>query len=146
LPRRCYGNPNPKRKLMALIEAQKVQVRKYLGYPSLYSNSFFALNSALDVISAELQTEVEAILASLVIVESKLAGTLTTAGLSSVGQGDPEWYEGAKLKEIRAEGRRFCARLSSLLGIFLRDDAFGESGSSGGSDVTEYGVFRPHFG
>lgn len=127
---------------MALSETQKVQVRKYLGYPSLYSNSFFALNSALDAVSPEIQTELEAILASLVLVENALAGTLTTAGLSSVGQGDPEWYEGAKLSEIRSEGNRFCARLSSVLGIKLKDFAFGENGCQFGTDTASFGVFR----
>lgn len=127
---------------MALSETQKVQVRKYLGYPSLYSNSFFALNSALDAVSPEIQTELEAILASLVLVENALAGTLTTAGLSSVGQGDPEWYEGAKLSEIRSEGNRFCARLSSVLGIKLKDFAFGENGCQFGTDTGSFGVFR----
>lgn len=126
---------------MALTEAQNVQVRKYLGYPSLYSNSFFALNSALAAIEAEIQTEVESILASLVLVETALAGTLTTAGLSAVGQGDPEWYQGAKLSEIRSEGNRFCARLSSLLGIKLKDLPFGESGCQFGTDSSNYGVF-----
>lgn len=113
---------------MALTESQKVQVRKYLGYPSLYANSFFVLNTYLDAISAEIQTEVESILARIVNVETAIDKAIKTAGLETVGTGDPGFYEGAKLSELRSLGMGFCNQLSLILGLKILFNPFGSGG------------------
>ncbi len=114
---------------MSLSETQKVQVRKYLGYPSLYSNSFFILNTYLDDVTEEIQTEIESILAKIVTVETAILKALNTAGLQTVGTGDPGYYEGAKIVELRSIGRGYCAQLSQLLNLEIRNDPFGQGGA-----------------
>lgn len=127
-----------------LTDAQKAKVRLYLGFPDLYRYQNVRLESALDAISSEVETNVISILARIAAVETRLDGTLTTAGLSSVGAGDPEFYEGAKLKEIRSEGRRLCGQLSMLFGVPLQGDAFSTNGYQGDgwmSGPFQYGGF-----
>lgn len=130
---------------MAFTDAQKVQIRKYLGAPDVHRQANTRLESALDVIGSrsDSQTEVESILASLVLVEAKLVSSWATAGLARAE--DVEWFQSkgggasAETEGKRSEGRRFCSRLSQLIGYPLLGDAFG-TGGYGGDAWAGYGM------
>lgn len=122
---------------MAFTEAQKVKIRKYLGYPDTYQQNNTRLESAIVVIGdrADTQAEVVAVLASIAAVETSLGTSLQTAGLKRAE--DIEWYQSASGSPVIDakinEGRRFCSQLSMLFGVPLAGDAFGKSGYQGDS-------------
>lgn len=117
---------------MALTDSQKSNVRGYLGYPDTYADSFYAVNSILDSLSPETEAAVVALIAKIQAVETAIdTDAIDTAGISSVGQGDPEFYEGRIIKDRRALGRGLCRKLSIKTGIEIRADYFGEGASNG---------------
>lgn len=120
---------------MAFTEAQKVKIRFYLGFPDVFRYANTRLESAIDVIGgrAETQTEVESVLARLVVIETAIESSLSTAGLKRAE--DVEWYQGGaagtQIEGKRAEGKAYCSRLSIIFGIPLQGDAFGTGGYRG---------------
>lgn len=131
---------------MALTAAQKIDIRKYLGFPSLLKQGNPRLESALQSIDADsdLETEVTAQLSALANIETKLINALDLAGIKSVGTGDPEFYQGAVIKELRSEGRRLCSQLSMTIGVPLVGDPFSTAGYEGDSWMGrgfQYGFF-----
>lgn len=132
---------------MAFTNAQKVQIRKWLGYPSIFRYKDVRLESAIEVVGddPDAQAEVEAVLARLATgddsVESQLDDALGTAGLKRAE--DVEWYQagsetsaganGATAQQAALEhgGRILCSRLSQLFGVPLYGDAYGTKGYPG---------------
>jgi len=118
---------------MAFTAAQQVQIRKYLGYPQVFRYRNSRLEDAITVVGADVDSsaEVVSILASIAGVETGLTSALENAGLKRAE--DIEWYQSSasgssEVDTKRAEGRRFCARLSQLFGVPLLNDAFGTAG------------------
>lgn len=123
---------------MAFTTAEAVQIRKYLGVPSINRYRDPRLEGAIEVVGADTDaaTEVRAILAAITNVETTLTSALSTAGLKRAE--DIEWYQassgssGSSVVEAgRSEGRRLCAQLSVLFGVPLVNDAFGTGGYGG---------------
>jgi hypothetical protein len=122
---------------MAFTDAQKVKIRVYLGVPSINRFRDPRLEGALDVVGAdpEAAAEVLAILAKLATVETALDDATSTAGLKRADE--VEWYPGkgqtgsAAIDAQRNVGRRWCSRLSQLLGVPIVNDAFGTLGHGG---------------
>lgn len=132
---------------MAFTEAQKVQIRKWLGYPSIFRYKDVRLESAITVVGddPDAQAEAESILARLsggaTSVDSQLDDALGTAGLKRAE--DIEWYQpgsgssaassGATAQQASLEhaGRLLCSRLSQLFGVPLYGDAYGTRGYPG---------------
>lgn len=120
---------------MAFTEAQKVKIRFYLGFPDVFRYANPRLESALDVVGGrpDTQAEVEKILARLVVIETAIESSLSTAGLKRAE--DVEWYQGGaagtQIEGKRSEGKSYCSRLSILFGIPLQADAFGTGGYQG---------------
>lgn len=132
---------------MAFTNAQKVQIRKWLGYPTLFRLEDVRLESAITVVGndPDAQAEAEVILAKLntgaTSVETQLEDALGTAGLKRAE--DIEWYQpgagssaassGATAQQASLEhqGRILCSRLSQLFGVPLYGDAYGTRGYPG---------------
>lgn len=117
---------------MAFTETQKVQLRKWLGYPALHRQVNTWLESAIDVVGGmpESQLEVEAILAKLATVDPSIDDSMTSAGLKRAE--DLEWYQGgAVMTGVARVGQMYCQRLSTIFAIPLGDDAFGQAPSGG---------------
>ncbi len=117
---------------MAFSEAQRVKIRKYLGFPDTFQQNNTRLESAMNVIGSrpDTQAAVEAVLTDLATAETQVAASFTTAGLKRAE--DVEWYEGGT--EIRSKlglGRMHAARLSIIMGVPLVGDYFGTSGYQG---------------
>lgn len=117
---------------MAFSDAQKTQIRRYLGYPDVYRQAHTRLESAIDVVGSrpDTQTLIESDLAALVAIEAKLSGAvLSSAGVRKVDE--IEFFQNGSLDITRKEGRRICGRLSVTFGVPLASDVFGTSGYGG---------------
>ena len=117
---------------MAFSDAQKTQIRRYLGYPDVYRQANTRLESAIDVVGSrpDTQTLIESDLAALVAIEAKLSGAvLSSAGVRKVDE--IEFFQNGNLDITRKEGRRICGRLSVTFGVPLASDVFGTSGYGG---------------
>ena len=116
---------------MAFTEAQKVQIRKYLGYPDLFRSANTRLESAIEVVGGrpETQAEVESILAKLAALQERIDGQLATAGIKQVDE--IEFFENASLLGLLSHGRMLCGNLSTLFGIPIASDPFGSGGYAG---------------
>ena len=123
---------------MAFTEAQKLKIRVYLGIPSIYRYRDPRLEGAITVVGndADASAEVVSILAKLATVETDIDSAMTTAGLKRADE--VEWYAGkggtagnAVVEAQAAKGRRWCSRLSQILGTPIVNDAFGTQGYGG---------------
>ncbi len=123
---------------MAFSDAQLVQLRKWLGYPQLNRYRDTRLESAFDVVGADVEAsaEVVAILAQIAIIDGAVLTALTTtAGLKRADE--VEWYPGSKgggtaqIEALVGRGRMLCSRLSDLFGVPLWGDAWGKQGYAG---------------
>lgn len=130
---------------MAFMDAQKAQIRRYLGFPDVFRYANTRLESAMDVVGgrAEVQAQVETDLAAIAAVESKLTEALTSAGIKKVDE--VEFFEAGQRKALRDEGRRMCGRLSITMGVPLAADAFGDTGYTGDSWMGPSGQYGGMF-
>lgn len=116
---------------MAFTTEERSKIRGYLGFPDLYVSANPRLEGALDVAGADTDatTIVQELLVKLEAVETAIdTGALTVAGIKSVGAGDPEFYQGGKIRDLRSIGRGLCAKLSVKLGVQVVHDYFGTEG------------------
>lgn len=108
---------------MSFTEAQRVSIRTYLGYPSVSVDS--SLDGAIDAAgqSPAIQSQVEAILAQLALVDAKQTGVLGQAGIKRADE--IEFFEGSSLRDVGALGRTLVRRLAALLGVGVAVDIYG---------------------
>lgn len=120
---------------MAFTDAQKISVRRYLGYPLGYYQYNTALESMFDkigAIAAE-QAAVETILAELVTVDAVLAaGGASGSAVGMIKQVDEvQFYDGVSSRGYIApgalqRGRTLVERLRQCFGVALFADYFAE--------------------
>jgi hypothetical protein len=111
--------------------------RLYLGYPNLFRFLNPRLESAINVVDADPDASSMAIglLAKIAGIETELGNRLPEIGLAKADE--VAWFEGARkngtagLDGVRSEGRRFCTQLSTIFGVPLVADVFGERGYPG---------------
>lgn len=124
---------------MAFTNAQKVDIREALGYPSILRYKDTRLESAIDVIGDDPDAKAKA---ESILADIATAATATTTGLKVAGlkrAEDVEWYQAgsgtsggsAVAAAQRSHGRMLCSRLSQLFGVPLYGDMFGEHGYPG---------------
>lgn len=106
--------------------AQRIKIRKYLGWPAFRAAST-VLESAIDAVGGDVdgQTEVEAVLTKLATIETEIDSLHSIALAKKVEESElnPDRY-----RDLRAAGRRECQQLAILLNTEVVRDAF-----SGGS-------------
>lgn len=112
---------------MALSEAQRIEVRTYLGWSDRFHQTDSRLEQALNAIDLRPDSlaKVVALLASITDIETKLEdahGRLKARNVGSIAL-EAEIELGA----LRSEGRRFVGRMSVLLGVECRHDVFSGS-------------------
>ena len=115
---------------MALTDAQRAQVRKYLGWPARWWQTTSQLEmgmNALDQTPAEL-TEVETMLTALADIDTRITGAY--GRLKAMKVGSIELPGHGELMALRSEGRRLTGRLSAKLGVPILADAWGSGGPS----------------
>jgi len=113
---------------MALLEAQKVSIRFYLGWSARFHQFDSRLEQAMSAIDTlpDTQTLIEAILVDLGDISTKIKeayNRLKAMKVSSIDLPGP-----GEIGMFRSEGRRFVGQLAATLGVEVRQDVFG-SGS-----------------
>ncbi len=133
---------------MAFTEAQKVDIRFYLGYPDVYRYANSRLESAMDVVGGrtESQAKVESLLAKLNALygtdsNSPLEQQVNFAGIKKVESADDVVEFGSTNgaggagSQISTDqsvyGRKIVSALSSFMGIPVASDVFGKYGYIG---------------
>ncbi len=114
--------------------ADKMNIRFYLGYPQLFLGFSNRLESAIRVIQedADAVLLVQSILEKLGKVSADLDESYINAGLKRVEE--IEWYAGkdgngsTQIIGITAQGRQLVNQLSILFGVPKNADIFGKSG------------------
>jgi hypothetical protein len=133
---------------MAFTEAQRVQIRFYLGFTDLFRDHNHRLESAMTVVGDRpaTQAQIELILASLVTAEASLQTAVTsvasgtaTGGIKKVDEA--EFYQTSTssstsiddkaIENARRNCRMYASRLSIMLGVPIVGDVFGGLGYQG---------------
>lgn len=116
---------------MALDATQKAKIRLYLGYPDYFRYQHTRLESVLNNLSPEAETQIADCLTKLETIEAAVLDSGTnTAGIKRV---DEIWFEtGSKRAvEVRKTGRQFVGRISIITGVPIYSDVFGSDGYLG---------------
>lgn len=115
-----------------LTDTQKAQVRLYTGYPDHFRYKHTRLESVLDNLSPEAETQVISALASIAIIEAAILDSIDLSGLKRV---DEIWFENGWIRgsQIRKHGRMYVSRLSIITGVPIYSDVFGTRGYLGDS-------------
>ena len=113
---------------MALSDTQKAQIRMYLGW----SERFFQFDSRLQQAMGAIQAEAEllitdtlangGLLASLADIDTKLTASHSRLKADVVGSIK---LNRSEVSQLRREGKRLAGRLASMLGVKIRNNAFG---------------------
>lgn len=129
---------------MGFTPTQADQIRQYLGFPAAYHDLNSRFESSLITVGndAVAQASVEAIMAKIVLVETAIASTGTTA--ATLGQlkeitGDVAWYDSGDSASAPTTARQYGGmlinRLAARFGFSraeLPSDYFGSGGWRGG--------------
>jgi hypothetical protein len=107
---------------MALTDAQKAQVRRYLGYPDVNRASYPDLEGALDALSAEGETFVGELLTSLASVQTKLASAWDRQKVHRAEEVTLAGHD--EILALRAEGYRLARDLGVALDVKPRRNPF----------------------
>lgn len=112
---------------MAFTEQQRVDIRMYMGYPALYLQVYSLLEMAMDAIEqvADSQQRVIDLLASLGVVDAQITDAYNRIQADQVGE--MKIGRMSEINILRSEGRRLVGRLSAILNVEPRLDAFGEA-------------------
>lgn len=116
-----------------LTDTQKAQIRLYLGYPDAYRFKNPRLESIMDNLSPDAETQIATQLANLATVEAAIINIgLATAGLKRV---DEIWFDNTRsvLAAQRGLGRMYVTRVSIISGVPIYSDVFGPQGYFGDS-------------
>ena len=123
---------------MAFTDAQKENIRFYLGYPQVYLYANPRLESAINVVgnSATLVDKVQGILDKLDATQDNLSQAQQTAGLKRAE--DIEWYGNTNQNVVgilNAEGKKFCTQLSIIFGVPIANNVFAQGGPGYSGDT-----------
>lgn len=116
-----------------LTDSQKAKIRLYLGYPDLFRYKHTRLESVLNNLSIDAESQIADLLGKLETVETAVLDAGTNA--AGVRRVDEIWFEtGSKrATEVRKLGRQYVGRLSIITGVPIYSDVFGTQGYLGDS-------------
>lgn len=130
---------------MALSGTERTQARLYLGYANLHRYLNVRLESAFDAVDTDAETVIRGILVELASVDAVLAA----AGQVVAAQGTLKKADEVEFYQLAAghsngsgaliRGRMLVTRLSTMLGVPLYGDYFGEDGYAGDT-FSEFGL------
>ncbi len=113
---------------MALTDAQKDQVRQYMGWTFRFRQTDSQLELALNAVDQDttVQSTVVSQIAVLVDVDSRIVAAYERIK-AKVLIGDVELMESQEIAILRSEGRRGVGRLAGYLGVPVRQDVYSGS-------------------
>ena len=116
---------------MAFTNAERVKIRQLIGFPSVLLDRNSRLESAMDLIGADVDgaAAARAIMVNAATTDAALLVAQGDAGLKRAE--DLEWYQSEEFRSLSSEGRRYCSQLSMLFGVPLVGDYYGTGGYRG---------------
>ncbi len=114
---------------MALTDAQKAKVRRYLGYPDVNREPNSELEGALTELSADGEVEVLLCLDSLATIDGVLTASWARQMVKRAEE--VELYGADEIHAMRSEGGRLVTTLASILGVEPMLDVFGGHSTTG---------------
>lgn len=137
--------------MTAWTEAEKANLRAYLGFPSLFANYEPRLENAITAVqstadggalsSSATQDRMRSVLTQLATLESKMTELQCSYSIMEAGTDNVKLDAGRALFLLRMEGRRLIGQLSISLGtrpirdyftgVPIRSDADGQGSWSG---------------
>lgn len=119
---------------MALDDAEKAKIRRWLGYPDPsvnVSDPQWAIEANMDEVSAAGETEIDSILTRLDAIWTQGGSILARAGLKRVE--DIEFYGGGDANEaLGLAGNELADMLANLLGVAVLHYPFASRRMCGG--------------
>lgn len=115
---------------MALSNANKAAVRRFLGFPDVNRQGHYALEGALISLSADGETIVTGLLTQLATIQTALTSSwsrqkvLVAEEITLAGPGE--------IQALRAEGRRLAGELAGTLDIEIHRDVFSSGNGAAG--------------
>ena len=129
---------------MALSDAQKASIRRYLGWPAKHFATDNRLEQAMRQLEATAADEslVTSLLTRLDTIQSEIE-TAVSKRSKAIAVDDIQLRIGYELAARRSVGRQLVGQLSSALGVQIRADAFGSGGYPGfsGPSGPEGGIY-----
>lgn len=121
---------------MALTDAQKAQIRTFLGYPNLYRYKNTRLEGAFSALDAAAESILIAEIAAVQTEDARLTEFMDRAGVKKVDE--IEFFASSKdasdsIDRCRMKGRVHINRISVLLGVPINTDYFSTKGYPGDS-------------
>lgn len=115
---------------MALTDAQKADIRYYLGYSMRFHQSDSRLEMAMRALEedSDAETLVLADIARLKAIDLKFEAAYDRLKVMQVC--DIKLAHKAELCSFRSEGRRVVGRIAATLGVPVRHDVFGSGAYS----------------
>jgi len=113
---------------VALTDAQKAQVRQYLGWERGYDRNSKLEDKLLNLSSDE-ETLVTAVLTKLSALDTAIDALVSTSAGRVVQVDEVRFSERDPLEQHQEHGRRLVARLVALLGVDINRDFFGDGGA-----------------
>ena len=114
---------------MALTDAQKASVRRWLGYPDVNRQAHSGLEGALTALSSEGEAVVVAVLDHLATIDETLQSSW---GRQKVLRAEDVTLAGGdEIVALRREGRRLVGQVAAALDVQPLRDVFGGAGASG---------------
>lgn len=113
-------------------EAQRADVRKYLGWAGRYYQTDSQLEQAMSAVSVDTETRIVAELEVCAAIDTALAGMRTRFKAEEVG--GIVLRGGAEMEDLRSQGRQAAGRIAAMLGVEIRHDAFSGSGPTSGGN------------
>lgn len=136
---------------MAFTEAQKVKIRKYLGFPQVFDGDNYRLEGAITVIGGDATRQ--ALVDGYLVELDALDAAIATEGASATSYGalkrvdEVEFFApdaSTQAIDTVARARMLTGRLSQSLGVPIENDYFGRRGYGGDgwrSDAYQVGAF-----
>ena len=115
---------------MAFTESQRVEIRRYLGHQALFRQTDSKLERSMNAVDtyAETETSVEARLAELAAIETKV--TACYSRLKALKVGAIELPGRGELLGLLSEGRRITRELAVVFGVDVLEGAVFGGGKS----------------
>jgi hypothetical protein len=116
---------------MAFTEANRVAIRRWLGYPAQRDNSFESaitnVQSVSDggaMVDSSTETEIKSWLTALDDIRAKIAALRTQAQVAGVGQKEAELDTIRGIFSLATEGRMLIGFIADAVGYRPRRDVF----------------------
>lgn len=125
---------------MALTDTERSQIRKYLGFPGRFYQLDTELESAMSVLNGtEDEDRVREELARCIAIDAELDALLGSVQDVIQAGSTIQLRPAMQLQLIRNRGRQAVGRISAVLAVKIRSDAFGTGGYLGSGNLMAMG-------